>query len=107
MKQTTTISDGEMRELLGHIWARSFFASKGNAGRGKSVFASKKCGTCHVDGGAPKLEGSQSSVISMVAALWKHGPAMREELKRKNMEWPQLTPNQMSDLVAYVAQPAR
>ena len=106
MKQSAPITDAEMRSLLATVWANNFFASRGSAARGKSVFEAKKCGTCHGEGGAPKLDGSQTSVISMVSALWKHGPTMSARLKEKNMTWPQFTPGQMSDLVAYLGKPA-
>lgn len=107
MKQGAPVSDVEMAQLLGHLWANSFFAASGNAGRGRAVFESKRCGTCHTEGNAPKLGGSQTTVVSMVAALWKHGPGMLAQLRQKNMTWPQLTAAQVSDLAAYLGQPAR
>ena len=107
MKQSASIAPEEMRSLLASVWARNFFASRGNAARGKTLFESKKCGTCHGAGGAPKLESADMSVIAMVSALWKHGPAMFTQLESKSMTWPQFTPNQMSDLVAYLSAPSK
>jgi cytochrome c2 len=106
MKQSSPVSESEMRQILASVWANSFFASRGNPARGKRVFDAKKCGACHGEGNAPKLAGLHTSAVSMVSALWKHGPNMLEQLKQKNMAWPQFTPNQMSDLVAYLAEPA-
>lgn len=100
------LSEDEMRQLLAYLWGNQFFSAKGNATRGRRVFESKRCGTCHGQGDAPKIEGNpQFSDIAMVSALWKHGPQMLATLKQKNMAWPELTPGQMADLVAYLASP--
>jgi mono/diheme cytochrome c family protein len=107
MKQVSPISDTEMAQLLGHLWANSFFSASGNPARGKSVFESKQCGACHTQDNIPKLSGSETTVVSMVSALWKHGPGMLNQLRQKNMSWPQLTPNQMADVVAYIGRPAK
>ncbi len=101
-----TLTEDEMRQLLGYLWGNNFFAAHGNAGRGRRVFESKRCGTCHDQGVAPKIAGNPSfSDITLVSALWKHGPQMLSTLRQKNMQWPQFTPAQMSDLVAYLAKP--
>ncbi|MBS1876299.1 MAG: c-type cytochrome [Acidobacteria bacterium] len=100
------LNEDEMRQLVAYLWGNQFFASQGNSARGRKVFETKQCGSCHGKGGAPKIEGrAQFSDITLVSALWKHGPQMLATLKAKNMAWPQLTAGQMSDLVAYLAQP--
>ena len=96
----------EMQSILGYLWAGPFFSGQGNPERGRRVFQSKQCASCHNDpaSGAPQITGRAGfSTISMVSALWKHGPAMLERIRQKGLEWPQLTPSQMSDLVAYIA----
>ena len=52
-----TLSQEEMRQIIGYIWARQYFRGEGSAERGKKVFAEKNCATCHNDpaSGAPKL----------------------------------------------------
>jgi len=98
------LSQEEMRQILSYIWARQYFRGNGNAERGKKVFAEKSCATCHVDGGAPKLgKGKDAySDITLVAALWDHGPQMLEMMKQKKLPWPRFTAAQMSDLIAYL-----
>jgi mono/diheme cytochrome c family protein len=101
-----TLSEDEMRQLLSYVWGSQFFVSHGSAARGKRVFDSKQCATCHGQGIAPQIEGNaQFSDITLVSALWKHGPQMLSQLKQKSMAWPQFTPAQMSDLIAYLAAP--
>ncbi len=107
MKQPSpNLSPQEMKELIGYLWARQYFTGKGNAERGKKVFAEKRCGACHNDpsSGAPKLTGKDHSDITMVAALWEHGPRMLDLMKSKNIPWPRFTALQMDDLIAYLNQ---
>jgi mono/diheme cytochrome c family protein len=100
------LSQEEMRQIISYIWARQYFLGKGSAERGKKVFAEKSCATCHNDpaSGAPKLgKGKDAySDITMVAALWGHGPRMLELMTEKKIAWPRFTAQQMSDLIAYL-----
>ena len=95
---------GEMRELLGFLWAERFFENSGRASTGQRVFAAKQCSVCHNDpaSGAPSLAGRQFSGASMVAALWHHGPAMLEQMKTRHVGWPRFEGSQMSDLIAFL-----
>ena len=101
-----TLSQEEMRQIIGYIWARQYFRGEGNAERGKKVFAEKSCASCHNDAasGAPKLAKGKDaySDITMVSALWDHGPRMLELMKQRGVEWPRFTAQQMSDLIAYL-----
>lgn len=98
-----SMTPDEMRQIVGYIWTRQYFTGTGNAANGKKVFSSKNCATCHNDpsSGAPKLTKGQSD-ITMVAALWEHGPRMLDVMKAKKLEWPKFTADQMSDLIAYL-----
>jgi mono/diheme cytochrome c family protein len=107
MKQPSpNLSQEEMRQLLGFIWARQYFRDGGNAAAGKKVFAEKSCATCHNDAssGAPQLGKNPEgySDITMVSILWRHGPAMLDRMKQRNIPWPRFTAPQMADLIAYL-----
>jgi cytochrome c2 len=97
---------GEMRELLGYLWAGQFFQDSGNVAAGRRVFASKRCVACHENstGGAPKLTGAGRSLSGalMVSVLWHHGPQMLEQMKGKGIGWPRFEGTQMSDLIAFL-----
>ncbi len=107
MKQPSpALSQEEMRQLIGYIWARQYFSGTGDAGRGKKVFAEKRCAGCHNDrsSGAPELGKTAEgySDITMVSILWRHGPSMLDRMKQQNIPWPRFTAQQMADLIAYL-----
>ena len=94
-----------MRQVVSYIWAKQYFQGSGSSDRGKRVFAQQGCAACHeAQGGAPKLgKGKDAySDISMISALWEHGPRMLERMTEKKQAWPRFTAPQMSDLIAYL-----
>jgi len=95
----------ETRQILSYVWARQFFSTKGDAARGKKVFESQKCASCHnAPTGAPQLDRGTGpySAVRMVSILWKHGPAMEQHMQQKNISWPHLSPNDMANVIAYL-----
>jgi mono/diheme cytochrome c family protein len=104
MKQPPVVlSPGDMQQLIGYIWAQQYFTGSGNPDRGRRVLVEKNCATCHNDPatGAPKLGKGQSD-ITMVAALWEHGPKMLDMMASKKIAWPRFTAQEMDDLVAFL-----
>jgi mono/diheme cytochrome c family protein len=101
-----TFSRDEMRQIIGYLWARQYFRGNGTADRGKKVFTEKNCATCHNDpsSGAPKLAKGKDgySDITMVAALWSHGPKMLDLMAQKKIAWPRFSAREMADLIAYL-----
>jgi mono/diheme cytochrome c family protein len=100
------LSQEEMRQILGYVWARQYFRGEGVAERGKKVFEEKHCVACHGNpaSGAPNLaqgKGSYSD-ITMISALWDHGPRMMQMMQEKKIPWPSFTGQQMTDLIAYL-----
>ncbi len=101
------LSENEMRQLLSYLWMRQFVYAKGDVQRGKQVFSAKRCADCHMSGehGAPPLPGQARpySEITIISALWKHGPQMFTRMRQSKMIWPRFNnPQQMSDVVAYL-----
>jgi mono/diheme cytochrome c family protein len=104
------LSYDEMRDTAAYLGALQFFEERGNTDRGRRVFAAKKCVACHgaPGSGAPDLSGKAGSITSygMVQALWLHGPAMQDEMRRRKLSWPRFTATEMADLVACLHGPA-
>jgi mono/diheme cytochrome c family protein len=98
---------GEMTEILSYLSSRQLLDDRGNSKRGEKVFAEKRCSACHGtrSGGAPDLisvKGGEYTVLTMISALWRHGPAMLDRMKEKGMLWPRFTAGDMSDLVTFL-----
>lgn len=98
--------DNQMRELLSYLWAGQFFTVSGIPERGKKLFTSKHCASCHDDrsSGAPDLSKRQEPVnaIAMVSILWRHGPEMLAQMNQKKIQWPRFEAAQMADVISYL-----
>ena len=96
----------EMRDLLSYIWTRQFFEVRGDAAHGRRLFAAKGCEACHADksSGAPPLPSKTGKFngITMVSALWLHGPQMLGRMEEKKIAWPHLGLQEMSAIIAYL-----
>ena len=100
------LSYEEMRRLVGYLVSMQFFEERGDMRQGQKVFSSKHCGACHDDAssGAPartSMAGRMTS-FAMVAALWKHGPAMLRTMQMRKISWPRFSGSEMADLAAYL-----
>jgi cytochrome c2 len=105
--QPPLLTGEEMRQLLSYLWMRQFVYPGGNIAAGKKVFVERNCATCHMSGrhGAPPLPGQarKYSEVSIIAALWHHGPQMLMRMKQAGIRWPQFANAQeVADLIAYL-----
>jgi mono/diheme cytochrome c family protein len=81
----------------------------GRADTGRKLFADKRCVSCHSLGGegagvGPDLvgRGVRRSLVEFAAAMWNKAPAMVAAMKAQGISLPQLRPEEMADLVAYL-----
>jgi cytochrome c2 len=73
-------------------------------------FGDKQCGICHSINGfggrvAPDLSGTHPGTPAMgwiAAVLWNHGPGMWRQIRLKNEPYPQLNPQEMADIFAFL-----
>ncbi|MCS6953404.1 MAG: c-type cytochrome [Bryobacterales bacterium] len=106
--EAPTLRPEEMRRIVGYLWSLQVFDQRGDPRRGKLVYAAKQCASCHdyPASGAPRILGNQQlNSMSMVAALWKHGPAMLRQRQALGLAWPRFRGPEMADLLAYLTQP--
>jgi len=100
------VSYQEMRDVAGYLSSAQFLEERGDMERGKTVFAKKRCGTCHenLSSGAPNLAAVSGKMTSfnMVAAVWKHGPGMWHRMQERRVTWPRFRDSEMADLTAYL-----
>jgi len=107
MKQPPVITPNEMRQLLSYLWMRQFVYPGGDVAVGKKVFTDRRCNECHYGGnhGAPQLPGQARpySEVTIIAALWDHGPNMLNRMKKAKIPWPQFKdPQELADLIAFL-----
>ncbi len=76
---------------------------------GRELFVEKKCVQCHSIGGVggkvgPDLVGLgvRRSPVEFAATIWNKAPAMMAEMTKHGIDVPQLRPEDMADLVAYL-----
>jgi len=80
----------------------------GTPERGATLFREKQCAVCHTIGGkggkvGPELGRAHHVSLTQFAGLmWNHGPAMWARMKERGIEVPQLTGQEMADIVAYL-----
>ena len=81
----------------------------GSAERGHQLFTEKRCIGCHAVGGeggrvGPDLveRGVRRSLVEFAAAMWNKAPAMTAAMSKRGISLPQLRPEEMADIVAYL-----
>jgi mono/diheme cytochrome c family protein len=87
----------------------------GDAARGRAVFEAKACARCHLSrdqdrATGPALEEVRrpQGILELAGRLWNHAPAMFTALGKEGQGWPDLGPDEMRDLAAYLqAAPGR
>lgn len=106
MKAVPQTSQEDMRKIVAYIWERQYLGPAGNPGRGARTFATKHCVICHNDpqSGAPKLPGGNGdyTTTTMIHVLWTHGPEMLDKMRQRGITWPNLSADDISNIVAYL-----
>lgn len=95
-------------DLFAYFYAKRYFDNPGDAGRGKRLFQTKGCDSCHgisdakAGGGKPVSQWeSLGDSIEFSKALWNHSSEMSQAAAQKNLKWPELTSQQMTDLLVF------
>ena len=106
----------ELADLLAYITAASpgirqgpLYVLPGQADNGRVLFADKRCVECHsVRGQGGKVgpdlaeRSRQLSLTQFAAAMWNKAPAMMAAMKVRSVPLPQIKPEEMADIVAYL-----
>ncbi len=100
----------EIADLYAYFHSIRYFDPRGEAGRGKALFVSKKCADCHAltanDSGkqGPPVSGwpAIANQVRWTEHLWNHSGAMLAALEKSGMRWPEFTTQQMVDLLVYI-----
>jgi mono/diheme cytochrome c family protein len=104
------LSKPEADDLLAYFWSLRYFDRRGEAVRGKEVFSSKKCDSCHsltpeaATGEAPPVSdwSGLSDPELWAQQLWNHAGSMERAMAAQGMEWPEFSEQEMVDMLVYL-----
>lgn len=111
-----TFTGSQLIDLIGYIGSnvttpldQRVAVLPGRADEGRTLFTEKRCIQCHsIRGqggrGAPDLAArlAHRSLTEFAAAMWNKQPAMLATMRARGISVPQLQPEEMADLVAYL-----
>lgn len=96
-------------DLFAFLYSARFSDKPGDAGRGKQAFARRGCSKCHglsqrIADNAPAVAawGSLGSPTALAEAMWNHATAMKEEFRKRGFRWPELTSQELTDILIYL-----
>jgi mono/diheme cytochrome c family protein len=106
----------ELRDLIAFLAPATagpeegpLYVLAGRADAGRLLFTEKRCIDCHAVGGVggrvgPDLveRGIRQSPIEFAATIWNKAPAMAAAMRPRGIVVPQLRPDEMADIVAYL-----
>ena len=105
---TVKLASGQMPDLIAFLFSQRYFFEPGDAEKGKKLYESKNCATCHElrrsQTRAPDLTKTMEaySPIVLTSAAWQHGSAMIQIMKQQQIDWPEFHGREMPDLIAYL-----
>ena len=99
----------EMADLVAYLYAVQYFAEPGDPRKGRELAMDKGCLTCHsVHGKGGKTASDLARVkgldspATVISALWNHSFIMEHRAERRKLPWPEIRPEEMSQLVAFL-----
>lgn len=103
-----TMDEQQAADLFAFFYSLRFFEQPGDAARGKALFSAQKCAECHgID--EPKMKGvkpvaewaAAADPLDLIETMWNHSTQMRDEMTRRKIDLPQLTGQNLADLLVY------
>ena len=95
----------EMAAVIAYVAASAERRATGDESRGEELFNSKQCAVCHSQlGEAPPLHlrATPYTPTNFAAAVWRHGPNMQREMESQHIRRPEMTAEDIADLLAYL-----
>jgi mono/diheme cytochrome c family protein len=114
--QRPALTGAELRDLVAYLAPATsgppdgpVYAVPGRVEAGRTLFSEKRCVECHSVGGAGGRVGPDLADLTVrrtpmdfAAAIWNKAPAMLTAMQQRGITSPRLSPEEMSDLVAYL-----
>ena len=96
-------------DLFAYFYSARFFEKPGDAGRGKRLFTERACAQCHgltqvIKPGVKPVSqwAGLADPIALTEGMWNHLPSMWAALEVKRIRWPQLSGQDLADLLVYL-----
>ena len=106
---TPNVTADSAADLFAFLYAARYFEKPGDAGRGRRAFEAKHCADCHAIGQSKATGGptvaewrSIADPIALVDQMWNHAPKMKAEMAARKLKWPELTAQELTDILVYV-----
>jgi cytochrome c2 len=109
-KPVPSLTSNEAADLYAYFYATLYFAPKGNAARGREVFESRRCASCH--GEILDAKPSKSIIekwtdmkdpIVWAERMWNHSNEMLSATTNRGINWPRLSERDVVDLVTFLS----
>ena len=108
------LTEESMADLLAYLGLAGTELPGGDAAKGRSVFETKHCIACHALPGAKSGIGPDvarmpriSDPYEAAALMLQHAHNMKTATELKHISWPQMQPDELQDLYAYLAEERR
>ena len=107
VKPTPSLTQEEMRELLSFLWMRQFVYPTGSVAQRQGDLPGPPLRrlSCrrHARSAAAPGQARHYSEVSIISAIWGHGPQMLNRMKEAGIGWPRFkNPQELGDLLAYM-----
>ena len=103
------LKDDEMADLVAYLYSVQYFAQPGDLRKGRDVLSAKGCLGCHSLSGQGGRSASDLARLkrldappAVISALWNHSFIMQERTERRKVQWAELSPEEMANLVAFL-----
>ena len=96
----------QLANVLAYLFREGYFQARGDATRGQAAYNSLGCAECHDgdDSAIPRLnnEPTPFSAVRLASAVWTHGPGMKAQMDYMDKKWPELSEQQVADLIEFI-----
>lgn len=104
-----TLDYEQTAQLVAYLYMASRLDARGDAQRGRLLFAKYRCTQCH---SAARTPGPHDTTLTdpqavrtpaaWAQAMWDSAPAMKKTMQEAGVSWPVLESSDLSDLYAYI-----
>jgi len=92
-----------IRSLQGNV--EKVYLAPGDPKSGEKLFNQKGCFQCHTSGGKMDLRREKNfpkTLAQLAGTMWNHSHKMNKEMEQKGIVYPSFSPQEMTDLIAYL-----